>query len=142
MAPERSSGNGGGTMPGLPGAEEVTHGRLSVGYVVKTYPRLSETFILNEILALEERGVDITVFALHRPAEARFHEKLARVRADVKYAPDVRSTQVLEFLAARRTELDGLTGVASEMFWEALATGDPDLLPPVVAALATKPPAA
>jgi len=34
---------------------------MKVGYVVKMYPRFSETFILNEILELEKLGADIRI---------------------------------------------------------------------------------
>gem|GEM_PF-6769438 len=38
-----------------------------IGYVVKRYPRHSETFIVNEILAHERADLSIDIFALaHR----------------------------------------------------------------------------
>ena len=58
-----------------------------VGYVLKMYPRFSETFILNEILALEELGTELEIFSLRPPADGRFHESLAEVRAAVTYLP-------------------------------------------------------
>ncbi len=60
---------------------------MRVGYVLKKFPRLSETFVLNEILELERQGVDVTVLSLHRPDDGRFHEKLARLRGSVVYVP-------------------------------------------------------
>lgn len=109
---------------------------LRVAYVVKTYPRLSETFILNEILALEARGVDVTILALKRPAESRFHEKLARVRGDVLYAPDVRSNAMIEFLTARLPRLEGREESISRLFWEALRSRNREALETLPAALA------
>ncbi len=61
----------------------VNSGR--VGYVLKMYPRFSETFILNEILAHEAAGLDIEIFSLRPPKDGRFHEALAQVRAPVTY---------------------------------------------------------
>lgn len=61
---------------------------VRVGYVLKMYPRFSETFILNEILELERQGVALHVFALKKPDEGRFHADVARVRAGVTYAPE------------------------------------------------------
>ncbi len=55
------------------------------GYVLKMYPRFSETFILNEILALEEQGADLEIFSLRGPIDGHFHENLARVAAPVTY---------------------------------------------------------
>lgn len=67
---------------GVPSQSDLS---LRVGYVLKKYPRLSETFILNEILGLESSGVDVSVFSLRLPDEGRFHRELASVRADVTY---------------------------------------------------------
>ncbi len=67
-----------------------------VGYVLKKYPRLSETFILNEILGLEALGVPLRVFSLRLPDEGRFHADVARVRADIDYLPEMRSAATYE----------------------------------------------
>jgi len=58
-----------------------------VGYVVKRYPRYSETFIVNEILAHEAAGVDVEIFSLLPPSDAHFQDIIARVRAPVHYLP-------------------------------------------------------
>lgn len=56
-----------------------------IGYVLKMYPRFSETFILNEVLAHEAAGLDLEIFSLKLPIDGHFHEALARVRARVTY---------------------------------------------------------
>jgi glycosyltransferase involved in cell wall biosynthesis len=112
---------------------------LRVGYLVKTYPRLSETFILNEILEMERQGVDVTILALKRPAERRFHEKLARVRGEVIYAPEVRPNSLVSFLAALLPGLDGLETAISELFWTSLRTNDEEGLEALIPALAFVP---
>jgi colanic acid/amylovoran biosynthesis glycosyltransferase len=58
---------------------------LKVGYMVKMYPRLSETFIVNEILEMERRGIDVTIFSLMKPDEGRFHPQVSGVKAPVFY---------------------------------------------------------
>jgi glycosyltransferase involved in cell wall biosynthesis len=58
---------------------------LKVGYVVKRYPRYSETFIVNEILAHEAAGLDVEIFSLRLPEEPHFQSGIARVRAPVTY---------------------------------------------------------
>jgi glycosyltransferase involved in cell wall biosynthesis len=73
---------------------------LHVGYVLKVYPRFSETFIVNEILELERQGARVTVFSLRLPREGRFHSQLAQVAADVHYLPDLSPGEVLRRLAA------------------------------------------
>lgn len=60
-------------------------GALKLGYFVKMYPRISETFIVNEILELERRGVEISIFSLKKPDEGRFHPQVSQVKANVYY---------------------------------------------------------
>ncbi len=59
-----------------------------IAYLLKTFPRLSETFILNEILGLERLGMDIQIFSLKRPAEEEpLQSALAAVKGSVTYVP-------------------------------------------------------
>jgi glycosyltransferase involved in cell wall biosynthesis len=58
---------------------------LHVAYVLKRYPRFSETFVVNEILAHEMAGATISIFALRPPADTHFQPSIARVRAPVTY---------------------------------------------------------
>ncbi|HEV8610710.1 MAG TPA: glycosyltransferase family 4 protein [Thermoanaerobaculia bacterium] len=62
-------------------------GLRRVGYVVKRFPRYSETFIVNEILAHERAGLEIEIFALRPPNDSHFQDSLSRVRAPVTYLP-------------------------------------------------------
>ena len=41
-----------------------------IGYVLKVYPRLSQTFVVNELRAHEAAGLKFTVFSLRRPKES------------------------------------------------------------------------
>ena len=61
---------------------------LRIGYIVKMYPRFSETFILSEVLELERQGVQLEIFSLMKPDDGRFHADVARVRANVTYVPE------------------------------------------------------
>ncbi len=54
-----------------------------IGYVVKRYPRFSETFVVNEILAHEKAGMDINIFALRPTSDTHFQHAIADVRAPV-----------------------------------------------------------
>lgn len=58
---------------------------MHVGYVLKKFPRNSETFILNEILALQRHGVDVTVFSLNRPDDGVYHRGLSELKRPVVY---------------------------------------------------------
>ena len=69
----------------MTGETQDSRGGIRVGYVLKMYPRFSETFIVTELLSMEEQGVDIEIFSLRSPVDGRFHESLARVKAPVCY---------------------------------------------------------
>ena len=56
---------------------------LRIGYVVKRYPRYSETFVVNEILAHERAGLELDIFSLRAPNDTHFQDVIARVRAPV-----------------------------------------------------------
>ncbi|MET0742550.1 MAG: glycosyltransferase family 4 protein [Microvirga sp.] len=59
-----------------------------VAVVVKGYPRLSETFIAQEILALEGRGLDLEIWSLRHPTERALHPMNRAIRARVTYLPE------------------------------------------------------
>ena len=58
-----------------------------IGYVLKRYPRFSETFVVNEILAHEAAGQPIEIFALRPVIETHFQDILGRVQAPVTQVP-------------------------------------------------------
>lgn len=62
---------------------------LRIAYLVKTFPRLSETFILNEILGMEKLGAQIHIFSLKRPDNSAVHPDVAKIKAPVTYIPSV-----------------------------------------------------
>jgi glycosyltransferase involved in cell wall biosynthesis len=73
---------------------------LRVAFVLKGYPRLSETFIAQEIAALERRGLDILIVSLRRPTEARRHAVHEEIRAPVVYLPEYLLVEPLRVLRA------------------------------------------
>jgi colanic acid/amylovoran biosynthesis glycosyltransferase len=58
-----------------------------LGYVVKRFPRISETFIAAELIELERQGERVTVFAVARPAEAFTHSFVSELNARIVYLP-------------------------------------------------------
>ena len=61
-------------------------GRL--GYLVKAFPRVSETFIINEIIELERQELDLRVYSMiHSPDRVR-HRLVDRVRSPITYLPN------------------------------------------------------
>jgi glycosyltransferase involved in cell wall biosynthesis len=59
-----------------------------VAFVLKGYPRLSETFIAQEIRALEQRGLDILIVSLRHPTDPATHPVHAQIKAPVLYLPE------------------------------------------------------
>ena len=72
--------------PGTPGSPERPPGPIV--FVLKGYPRLSETFIAQEILALERLGLDIRLFSLRHPTDSRRHPVHDEIAAPVVYLPE------------------------------------------------------
>jgi glycosyltransferase involved in cell wall biosynthesis len=95
-------------------AEALSGGRRSpcrapqrVAYVLKRYPRFSETFVVNEILAHEAAGLSLEIFALRPTTDSHFQHAIANVRAPVTY---------LRY-----------SGIKAETFWEELTRSTVDL---------------
>jgi glycosyltransferase involved in cell wall biosynthesis len=61
-------------------------GRIAV--LVKGYPRLSETFVAQEILGLERRGLDLLIVSLRHPTDPEVHELHRQIGAPVLYLPE------------------------------------------------------
>ncbi len=59
----------------------------TLAYILKGYPRISETFISNEILQLERLGFKLRLFPMRRPRESFCHESVKQIQAAVDYLP-------------------------------------------------------
>lgn len=57
--------------------------RLPIAVLVKRFPKLSETFILSELRALEDLGWPITIFTLAPPTDTIVHPDVAKINAQV-----------------------------------------------------------
>ena len=73
-----------------------------VAFVLKGYPRLSETFIAQEIAALERRGLGILIVSLRHPTERRTHPVHDEIRAPRLYLPEYLYREPLRVLRAWR----------------------------------------
>ena len=78
-----------------------------IGYVVKMFPRLSETFIRNEILDLERRGLVLRIFSLKRPTETEARLAEGMVQAAIIYLPERVCREPLRVLRAQLGVLGG-----------------------------------
>lgn len=59
-----------------------------VAIVVKGYPRLSETFIAQEILALERLGLRLLIVSLRHPTDKKRHALHEQITSPVLYLPE------------------------------------------------------
>jgi len=56
--------------------------------LLKGYPRLSETFIAQEILGLEKAGLEFDIVAMRKPTDSKRHPVHAEIKARVSYLPE------------------------------------------------------
>ena len=59
-----------------------------LGMILKGYPRISETFISNEIRLLEKLGFAIHLFSMRQPREKFTHDSVKQIQAGVDYLPE------------------------------------------------------
>ncbi|MEP4978897.1 glycosyltransferase family 4 protein [Ascidiaceihabitans sp.] len=60
----------------------------ALAVVVKGWPRLSETFIAQELVALEETGIAFEIWSLRHPTDTKTHPLHDRLQARVRYLPE------------------------------------------------------
>ncbi|MEL7091573.1 MAG: glycosyltransferase family 4 protein, partial [Pseudomonadota bacterium] len=66
----------------------MTQEPVPLAIAVKGWPRLSETFIAQEILALERAGLRFDIWSLRFPTDGKSHPLHDAVRARVRYLPE------------------------------------------------------
>ena len=98
---------------------------MRVAFVLKGYPRLSESFIAQEIAALERRGLEILIVSLRRPAEARVHPVHREIRAQLLYLPEYLLLEPLRVLRAWLSVRKFDTYRAARAVWLGDLTRDP-----------------
>lgn len=82
--------------------------------ILKGYPRLSETFIAQELLGLERAGFDLALISMRHPTDAKRHPIHDEIKAPVHYLPEYLYQEPLRVLRgiARSRKLPG--------FWTAV----------------------
>lgn len=98
--------------------------KLRVGYVLKVFPRISETFVLNEILELERQGVEVEIFSLNPPSDPRFHSRLGRLQAKVHYLPRPDSSEMWRKLRGLVSSTELEASLTGQVFLRALEQTD------------------
>ena len=72
----------------------------SVAFILKGYPRLSETFIAQEIRALELRGLEVNIVSLRHPTDTTAHPIHSEIEASINYLPEYLCDEPIRVLKA------------------------------------------
>jgi glycosyltransferase involved in cell wall biosynthesis len=69
---------------------------VRLGYLYSRYPVISQTFCDAEMLALEQRGIELVIGSVYPPLTSLRHEYIARLTAPIHYAPPQEILRILE----------------------------------------------
>jgi glycosyltransferase involved in cell wall biosynthesis len=107
--------------PRSAGPADARTGRGRFAIVVKGYPRLSETFIAQEMLALQDMGFDFDIWSLRKPTDKAVHPMHRRITARRLYLPEYLYQGPLRVLAGALAAL-GEPGLRAMLaaFWRDL----------------------
>ena len=78
----------------------MTEKHPALAVVVKGWPRLSETFIAQELAALERSGRPFDIWSLRFPTDKKRHPLHDQIRARVRYLPEYLHQEPLRVLRA------------------------------------------
>jgi len=89
--------------------------RLKVAYVMSRFPKLTETFVLYEMLAVEEQGVDVALYPLLRQREPVVHHDAVALCERAHFQPflsgPILQSQLIFLRRSPRTYLSTLWGL-------------------------------
>jgi glycosyltransferase involved in cell wall biosynthesis len=78
-----------------------------VAFLFPAFPNLHQTFVLWEVLALRQRGIDIALYSIKRPSTKTQQPEGAALQAEVSYLPSTLSPAVLTANLAWLTRAPG-----------------------------------
>ncbi|GLP88141.1 glycosyltransferase family 4 protein [Tritonibacter mobilis] len=103
----------------------MTAERPALAVLVKGWPRLSETFIAQELVALEDAGQPFEIWSLRHPTDTKTHPLHDRLQAPVHYLPEYLYDDPAR-VAKSRTIAQALPGYAAAYrIWRADLRRDP-----------------
>lgn len=91
-----------------------------IGYVLKKFPRLSETFILNELLALEAAGAEVAVLSTRSPDDEPRHARVEGLCAEVTQLARPRGSELPSLVDRLRRRADPVAADAVLAFLDRL----------------------
>ncbi len=87
-----------------------------IGYILKSYPRMSETFIANEIYLLEQLGLQLRLFSLLELTDPQRHAVVEATRAPIYYLPQLSSLSEVPFRTWLRLNAPRFFASHSQLF--------------------------
>lgn len=72
---------------------------MDILYFVQEFPKLSESFVINEIHKLDSRGHDVSVFAIDEPEDEISHSEFDNLDIPIRYAQIPSITSLPELLS-------------------------------------------
>jgi glycosyltransferase involved in cell wall biosynthesis len=101
-------------------------GRL--GYVVTSFPRMSETFIINEIIELERQGFDLRIYSMIAATDCIRHRLVDGIHAPIRYLPRLLSRSIGTVVADHLWLLARSPRMYLSALLRVLASGERDLI--------------
>lgn len=83
-----------------------------IAYILKNFPKLSETFIASEIYRLEQLGVNLKLFVIKPPIETSHHAVVDKIRAEKFNLPATGSLTETSFFTWLKTYLPKVSPAA------------------------------
>jgi len=74
---------------------------MNILYYLGAFPKISESFILNEIYELEKRGHNVVVFAVNQPQEDTEHQEYNEIDIPVCYADPLNYADAINLLSPK-----------------------------------------
>jgi glycosyltransferase involved in cell wall biosynthesis len=87
-----------------------------IGYVLKSYPRMSETFIANEIYLLENAGLKLRLYSMLDLSDPQRHAVVDATRAPVQYLPQFTPLNETSFRRWLRRNAPGCAASHGRLF--------------------------
>ena len=74
---------------------------MNILYYLETFPKISQSFILNEIYELEKRGHNVVVFAVNQPQDDIEHQEYNEIDIPVCYADPLSYADAINLLSPK-----------------------------------------
>lgn len=73
---------------------------MTIGFYIETFPKLTETFILNQITGLKDKKINLVIFAKQRDEIVHIHSDFFdyNLEEDVHYIPQIRKSKLLRII--------------------------------------------